>query len=83
MATRVGMPAFADYLRARGMKLGLYTARNLRTCSGKMPGSLGNEVVDAKTFAAMGAEFLKNVRPTHPSHPRGRSHQPLTRLSFC
>ena len=37
-----------------------YTARNNRTCSGKMPGSLGNEAVDAKTFAAMGADFLKN-----------------------
>ena len=51
-----GMPALATYLKARGMKLGLYTARNVRTCSGKMPGSLGNEAVDAKTFAAMGAE---------------------------
>ena len=51
-----GMPALATYLKARGMKLGLYTARNIRTCSGKMPGSLGNEAVDAKTFAAMGAE---------------------------
>jgi alpha-galactosidase len=50
------MPALATYLKARGMKLGLYTARNIRTCSGKMPGSLGNEAVDAKTFAAMGAE---------------------------
>ena len=56
-----GMPALAQYLKERGMKLGLYTSRNVRTCSGKMPGSLGNEVIDAKTFAAMGAEFLKNV----------------------
>jgi|EP01043_Picozoa_sp_COSAG02_P023607 alpha-galactosidase len=56
-----GMPALAQYLKDRGMKLGLYTSRNVRTCSGKMPGSLGHEVIDAKTFAAMGAEFLKNV----------------------
>ena len=55
-----GMPAFASYLKARGMRLGLYTARNYRTCSGRMPGSLGNESIDAKTFAAMGAEFVKN-----------------------
>ena len=56
-----GMPAFAKYLKERGMRLGLYTSRNVRTCSGKMPGSLGNEAIDARTFAAMGAEFLKNV----------------------
>ena len=36
------------------------TARNYRTCSGRMPGSIGNESIDAKTFAAMGAEFVKN-----------------------
>eukprot|EP01050_Picozoa_sp_SAG11_P011482 SAG11_NODE_1217_length_5498_cov_3.519444_3_plen_196_part_00 len=54
------MPALAKYLKARGMKLGLYTARNYRTCSGRMPGSLGNEAIDARTFASMGAEFVKN-----------------------
>ena len=55
-----GMLALANYLEARGMHLGLYTARNTRTCSGKMPGSLGNEAIDAQTFAAMGAKFVKN-----------------------
>lgn len=60
-----GMPALAHYLKERGMRLGLYTSRNVRTCSGKMPGSLGNEAIDARTFAAMGAEFLKNVRQTN------------------
>lgn len=55
-----GMKAFATYVNQRGMKLGLYTARNTRTCSGQMPGSLGHEQQDAATFAWMGAEFLKN-----------------------
>eukprot|EP01052_Picozoa_sp_SAG31_P011836 SAG31_NODE_680_length_12881_cov_35.655453_6_plen_136_part_00 len=55
-----GMKALSVYLKGRGMSLGLYTARNVRTCSGAMPGSLGNEAVDARTFAEMGAEFLKN-----------------------
>jgi alpha-galactosidase len=55
-----GMPAFAAFLNQRHMKLGLYTARAVRTCSGAMPGSLGHEAQDAATFAAMGAEFLKN-----------------------
>jgi alpha-galactosidase len=55
-----GMPAFAAKLAKLGMKLGLYTARSNRTCSGAMPGSLGNEVIDARTFAEMGAVFLKN-----------------------
>lgn len=54
------MQNFAGYLGHRGMRLGLYTARAARTCSGRMPGSLGHEVQDAATFAWMGAKFLKN-----------------------
>ena len=57
------MKSFAAVLKAKGMALGLYTARSVRTCSGKMPGSLGNETIDAVTFAAMGAEFLKVLPP--------------------
>ena len=49
-----GMRALADWLHAGGFQFGLYTARNVRTCSGQMPGSLGNEMLDAATFAAMG-----------------------------
>jgi alpha-galactosidase len=44
----------------RNLRLCADTARSTRTCSGMMPGSLGNEMLDAQTFAAMGADFVKN-----------------------
>jgi hypothetical protein len=55
-----GMKWLGDSLHAKGFSFGLYTARNIRTCSGKMPGSLHNEVIDATTFASYGADFVKN-----------------------
>eukprot|EP00937_MAST-01D_sp_MAST-1D-sp2_P008062 g8062.t1 len=55
-----GAAALGQYLHALNFSFGLYTARNVRTCSGKMPGSLKNEALDAATFASYGADFLKN-----------------------
>ena len=55
-----GMKALADYLHSKGLRMGLYTSRATRTCGGQMPGSLGYEMVDAVTFAGMGADWLKN-----------------------
>jgi alpha-galactosidase len=55
-----GMAAFGQFIHALNMSFGLYTSRNKRTCSGKMPGSLGNEEIDARTFAEYGADFIKN-----------------------
>eukprot|EP00041_Stephanoeca_diplocostata_P012494 m.209367 g.209367 ORF g.209367 m.209367 type:complete len:700 (+) comp18979_c0_seq1:97-2196(+) len=55
-----GMHALSAYVHAKGFKFGLYTARNNRTCGGTMPGSLGYEQLDADTFAAFGADFVKN-----------------------
>lgn len=55
-----GMKALGDMLHVKGFKYGLYTSRNVRTCSGRMPGSLGNEEIDAETFASYGADFVKN-----------------------
>ena len=54
------IPALGDWLHEHGFMFGLYTSRNTRTCGGHMPGSLGNEVKDANTFASYGADFLKN-----------------------
>lgn len=54
-----GMKALADYLHARGLKLGLYTSVGTRTCEGR-PGSLGHELQDAELFAAWGADFVKD-----------------------
>ena len=55
-----GAAALGSWLKLHGFRFGLYTARNTRTCSNQMPGSLGNEVLDAETFASYGASFIKN-----------------------
>ena len=55
-----GMAALGGWLHARNLSFGLYTSRAARTCSGRMPGSLGHEALDAATFAAYGADFIKN-----------------------
>jgi len=53
-----GMRAVADYVHARGLKLGIYSAPHLQTCGGYM-GSLGHEATDAATFAAWGIDAVK------------------------
>ena len=53
-----GMRALADYVHARGLKLGIYEDAGSTTCAG-YPGSLGHEVQDAKTFAAWKIDYLK------------------------
>ena len=55
-----GMESLGGKLHAMGFNFGLYTARSQRTCTDTMPGSLGNEVLDAATFALYGADFVKN-----------------------
>ena len=53
-----GMAAVAEYLHARGLRLGIYTAPHAQTCGG-YTGSLGYEAVDAATFAAWGIDAWK------------------------
>eukprot|EP01105_Mastigella_eilhardi_P006372 TRINITY_DN17970_c0_g1_i1.p1 TRINITY_DN17970_c0_g1~~TRINITY_DN17970_c0_g1_i1.p1 ORF type:complete len:440 (-),score=119.36 TRINITY_DN17970_c0_g1_i1:48-1202(-) len=53
-----GMAALAEYVHSLGMKLGIYTAVSSHTCAQYL-GSLGNEDVDARTFAAWGMDFVK------------------------
>ncbi|GGH06423.1 glycoside hydrolase family 27 protein [Silvibacterium dinghuense] len=52
------MRALADYVHARGMKLGIYSSPGARTCA-KFEGSLGHEQQDARTYAAWGIDYLK------------------------
>lgn len=66
-----GMKALADYVHAKGLKLGIYSDAGYFTCSKSMPGSLGYEEQDAKTFASWGIDYLKydncnngNIKPT-------------------
>ncbi|RLM85136.1 hypothetical protein C2845_PM04G16770 [Panicum miliaceum] len=54
-----GIPALADYVHGKGLKLGIYGDAGSRTCSKLMPGSLGYEDKDAKTFASWGVDYLK------------------------
>lgn len=53
-----GMKAVADYVHAKGMKLGIYSDAAELTCAG-VTGSLGFEELDAKTFAEWGIDYLK------------------------
>jgi len=52
------MKALADYVHARGLKLGLYSSPGPLTC-GNYAGSYGHERQDAATYAAWGIDYLK------------------------
>lgn len=53
-----GIGAVADYVRKRGLKLGIYQSAGTTTCEG-LPGSLGYEEKDAQSFADWGVDYLK------------------------
>ena len=52
------MKALADYVHAKGLKLGIYSSPGPKTCE-KYEGSYGHEAQDAKTYAAWGIDYLK------------------------
>jgi alpha-galactosidase len=52
------MKALADYLHARGLKLGIYSSPGTETCAG-YPGSYLHEEQDARTYAEWGVDYLK------------------------
>ena len=55
-----GIKAVADYVHAKGLKLGIYTSAGTRTCdSVGLPGALGHEFSDARQFADWGVDYLK------------------------
>jgi alpha-galactosidase len=62
-----GIPALAEYVHAKGLKLGIYETPNTLTCVGLYGGighdvavgSLGHETTDAQTFASWGVDYLK------------------------
>ncbi len=53
-----GIKAVADYVHAKGLKLGIYNSAGTETCAG-YPGSLGHEKQDAQTWASWGVDYLK------------------------
>jgi alpha-galactosidase len=52
------MKSLADYVHAKGLKLGLYSSPGPRTCAG-FEGSYGHVRQDARTFADWGVDYLK------------------------
>ncbi|WP_208885432.1 NPCBM/NEW2 domain-containing protein [Streptomyces sp. PBH53] len=55
-----GIKAVADYVHAKGLKLGIYTSAGTKTCnSAGFPGALGHEYGDARQFAEWGVDYLK------------------------
>ncbi|MGF1425582.1 NEW3 domain-containing protein [Kitasatospora sp. LaBMicrA B282] len=53
-----GIKGVADYVHAKGLKLGIYESAGTLTCAG-YPGSLGHEKQDAAAFASWGVDYLK------------------------
>jgi len=53
-----GIKGLADYMHARGLKLGIYSAWSNYTCAGYL-GSYGHAQIDAQTFADWGVDSLK------------------------
>jgi alpha-galactosidase len=53
-----GIKALADYVHAKGLKLGIYEDAGVWTCGGK-PGSLGYEQQDALLFASWAIDYVK------------------------
>jgi alpha-galactosidase len=52
------MKALADYVHAKGLKLGIYSSPGAQTCA-HFEGSLGHEEQDAQTYADWGIDYLK------------------------
>jgi alpha-galactosidase len=52
------MKALADYVHAKGLKLGIYSSPGPKTCAG-YEGSLSHEEQDARTYAEWGVDYLK------------------------
>ncbi len=53
-----GMKALADYVHAKGLKLGIYSDAGDTTCAGR-PGSRGHEYQDALAWARWGIDYVK------------------------
>jgi alpha-galactosidase len=53
------MKALTDYIHSKGLKAGIYSSPGARTCEG-LPGSLGHEEIDARTWAEWGFDLLKH-----------------------
>ncbi|KAF7593462.1 hypothetical protein BBP40_011468 [Aspergillus hancockii] len=53
-----GISGVASQIHDLGLKVGIYSSAGTETCAG-YPASLGNEKIDAETFAEWGIDYLK------------------------
>ncbi len=53
-----GIKSLVEKVNALGLKLGIYSSNGTLTCE-DLPASLGNEQIDADTFAEWGIEYFK------------------------
>lgn len=53
-----GIPALAEKINSKGLKLGIYNSNGTLTCE-DLPGTLYHERTDAETFAEWGIEYFK------------------------
>ena len=53
-----GIKALADYIHAKGLKLGIYSDVGYQTCGGHVA-SRGHEAQDARSYAQWGVDYLK------------------------
>lgn len=53
-----GIKSLSEKVNSLGLKLGIYSSNGTLTCE-ELPASLGNESVDADTFAEWGIEYFK------------------------
>ncbi|KAL2010758.1 hypothetical protein VTN00DRAFT_6565 [Thermoascus crustaceus] len=53
-----GIQGLAEKIHGLGLKIGIYSSAGYTTCAG-YPASLGNETIDAETFAEWGIDYLK------------------------
>ena len=53
-----GMKKLTDYVHSKGLKIGIYSDAQSKTCGGR-PGSLGHEYQDALQYAKWGFDYLK------------------------
>ncbi len=79
-----GIKALADYVHAKGLKLGLYSDRGLRTCQNKA-GSHDHETTDAQDFAAWGVDYVKydNCNPAFLSNQEADFRRMRECLNNC
>ncbi len=81
-----GIKALADYVHAKGLKLGIYGDRGTMTCMNiPQSGSRGYEDRDAKTFASWGIDYLKydNCNIPNGSDQKADYKKMQTALANC